>query len=202
MIISHLRMFKSRIQLKPRDLKLWFCMSKILTKRHKKKEFLQEIFTASNHHLTPKYPWPNIHSRISIAEYPWCLTLDPKKSYVKHDQPGESMRKPIRKIMSYIWWNKLEQEFHKLWADKISSDSCKELERNTVEVMIGRTKIDHLLQDQLKTRDSKLENGGWGVLPHRPYSLNLLLSDRQPFGSIGRLSVLSFDKRDWTIFIH
>ena len=142
-------------ELKPRDVERRFCMSEILLERHKKKSFLHRIVTVDE-------KW--VH-----YDNPKC-----KKSYVKPGQPAKSTAKPNihgAKVILCIWWDQKGVLYYELLKPGETIDG----ERYRTQLIRLKRAIPV---------KNYLENSGWEVLPHPPYSPDLTRSDYHLFRSM------------------
>ena len=162
-------------ELKPRDVERRFCMSEMLMERHKKKSFLHRIVTGDEkwiHYDKPKR----------------------KKSYVKPVQPAKSTAKPdIRdaKVMLCIWWDKKGALYYELLkpGENINREHYRtQLIRLKRAIAEKRPEYATRHKAIIRHHDNArphvaipvknyLENSGWEVLPHPPYSPDLASSD-------------------------
>ena len=169
-------------ELKPRDVERRFCMSEMLLNRHKKKSFLHRIVTGDEkwiHYDNPKR----------------------KRSYVKPGQPAKSTPKPNihgLKVMLCIWWDQKGVLYYELL--KSGQTITGELYRQ--QLIRLKQAIDEK-RPEWATRHEKLifhhdnarphvavpvknylENAGWEILPHPPYSPDIAPSDYHLFRSM------------------
>ena len=189
---SHFKTFKSsRIHSKarklgptwthPRDVEGPFCMSEMLLERHKKKSFLHRIVKGDE-------KW--IH-----YDNPKC-----KKSYVKSGQPAKSTAKPNihgTKVMLCIWWDQKGVLYYELLkpGETINGELCwTQLIRLKRAVTEKRpeyaTRHEAIILNHDNARPhvaipvkNYLDNSGWEVLPHPPYSPDLAPSDGPQMGN-------------------
>nr|QRH16694.1 transposase [Mayetiola destructor] len=169
-------------ELKPRDVERRFCMSEMLLQRHKKKSFLSRIITGDEkwiHYDNPKR----------------------KKSYVKRGGRAKSTPKSNihgAKVMLCIWWDQRGVLYYELLEPG-----------QTITGDLYRTQLIRLKQALAEKRPeyakrhgavifhhdnarphvalpvkNYLENSGWEVLPHPPYSPDLAPSDYHLFRSM------------------
>ena len=161
-------------ELKPRDVKRRFCMSEMLLERHKKRSFLHRIVTGDENsiHYNPK----------------------PKKPYVKPGQPAKSTAKPNihgAKVMLCIWRGQkgvLYYELLKL-GETINGEHYRTQLIRLKRAMAEKrpeyaTRHEAIIFHHDNARrhvaipvKNYLENSGWEVLPHPPYSPDLAPSD-------------------------
>ena len=150
-------------------------MSEMLLERHKKKSFLHRIVTGDE-------KW--IHDD----------NLKRKKSYVKPGQPSKSTAKPNidgAKVMLCIWWDQkgvLYYELLKL-GETINGERYRTqlicLKRAIAEKRPEcATRHEAIISHHDNARPyavilvkNYLENSGWEVLPHPPYSPDLAPTD-------------------------
>lgn len=169
-------------ELKPRDVERRFCMSEMLLERHKKKSFLHRIVTGDEkwiHYDNPKR----------------------KKSYVKPGQPSTSTAKPNihgAKVMLCIWWDHKGVLYYELLksGQTIKGDLYRtqliRLKRAIAEKRpeyATRHESIILHHDNARPHVARpvknyLENSGWEVLPHPPYSPDMAPSDYYLFRSM------------------
>lgn len=169
-------------ELKPRDIERRFCMSEMLLQRHKNKSFLHRIVTGDEkwiHYDNPKR----------------------KKSYVKPGQPSTSTAKPNihgAKVMLCIWWDQKGVLYYELLksGQTIKGDLYRtqliRLKRAIAEKRPEyATRHESIIfhHDNARPHVSRpvqnyLENSGWEVLPHPPYSPDIAPSDYYLFRSM------------------
>lgn len=169
-------------ELKPRDIGRRFCMSEMLLERYKKKSFLHRIITGDEkwiHYDNPKR----------------------KKSYVKPGQPGTSTPKPNihgAKVMLCIWWDQKGVIHYELLkpGQTITGDFYRQqlirLKRAIAEKRPEyATRHESIIFHHDNARPhvavpvkNYLENSGWEVLAHPPYSPDLAPSDYHLFRSM------------------
>ena len=117
-----------------------------------------------------------------------------KKSYVKPGQPAKSMAKPIihgAKVMLCIWWDQKDVLYYELLkpGEAINGERYRtqliRLKRAIAEKRPEYATIHEAIifhHDNARPHvtilvKNYLENSGWEVLPHPPYSLDLAPSD-------------------------
>lgn len=169
-------------ELKPRDVERRFCMSEMHLERYKKKSFLHRIITGDEkwiHYDNPKR----------------------KKSYVKPGQPGTSMSKPNihgSKVMLSIWWDQKGPIHYELLKSgqtitgQLYRQQLIRLKRALAEKRPEyTTRHESVIFHHDNARPhvaipvkNYLENSGWEVLPHPPYSPDLAPSDYHLFRSM------------------
>jgi len=169
-------------ELKPRDIERRFCMSEMLLERYKKKSFLHRIITGDEkwiHYDNPKR----------------------KKSYVKPGQPGTSTPKPNihdAKVMLCIWWDQKGVIHYELLepGQTINGDFYRQqlirLKRAIAEKRPEyATRHESIIFHHDNARPhvavqvkNYLQNSGWEVLAHPPYSPDLAPSDYHLFRSM------------------
>ena len=169
-------------ELKPRDVERRFCMSEMLLERHKKKSFLHRIVTGDEkwiHYDNPKR----------------------KKSYVQPGQPAKSTAKPNihgAKVMLCIWWDQNGPLYYELLksGQTITGDLYRtqliRLKRAIIEKRpeyAARHEAIIFYHDNARPHVARpvknyLENNGWEVLAHPPYSPDLAPSDFHLFRSM------------------
>ena len=143
-------------ELKPRDVRRRFCMSEMLLERYKKKSLLHRIVTDGEK---------------------WIHYDNPKrkKSYVKPGQPAKSTAMPNihgAKVMLRIWWDQMGVLYYELLKPGENING----ERYQTQLI--------RLKRAIAEKRSELENSGWEVLPHPPYSPDLAPSDYHLFRSM------------------
>ena len=167
-------------ELKPRDVERRFCMSEMLLERQKKKSFLHQIVTGDEkwmHYDNPKR----------------------KKSYVKPGQPAKSPAKPNidgTKVILCIWWDQKEVLYYELLkpGETVNGERYRtqliRLKRAIAKTHPGyAARHEAIIFHHDNARDhvpipvkNYLENSGWEVLPHPPYSPALdLAQTKLPF---------------------
>ena len=169
-------------ELKPRDVERRFCMSEMLLERHKKNSFLHRIITGDEkwiHYDNPKR----------------------KKAYVKPGQAGPSTPKPnihAAKVMLCIWWDQLGPIHYELLesGETINGDKYRrQLMKLKQEIHKKRPSYANRHESIIFHHDNArphvaapvknyLENSGWEILPHPPYSPDLAPSDYHLFRSM------------------
>ena len=173
-------------ELKPRDVERRFCMAEILLERFKKKSFLHRIVTGDDKWLNYENP-------------------ERKKSYVKPGQPGTSMPKRNihgGKVMISIWWDQKGVIHHELFQrdPKTKKTITGEVYRQQL-IRLNRaikekrpeyaTRHDCIIfqHDNARPHVAKpvkkyLDNTGWEILPHPPYSPDIAPTDYHLFRSM------------------
>lgn len=169
-------------ELKPRDVERRLCISEMLLERHKKKSFLHRIVTGDEkwiHYDNPKR----------------------KKSYVKPGQPAKSSPKRnihAAKVMLCIWWDPKGVLYYELLkpGETITGELYrKQLIRLKRALKEKRPEWETRHETLIFQHDNArphvaqpvktyLENSGWEVLPHPPYSPDLAPSDYHLFRSM------------------
>lgn len=169
-------------ELKPRDVERRFCMSEMLLERHKKKSFLHRIVTGDEkwiHYDNPKR----------------------KKAYVKKGEAGPSTPKPNihgAKVMLCIWWDQLGVIHYELLPSGQTINAQlyrQQLIRLKQKIQAERptyaTRHESIIFHHDNARPhiaapvkNYLENNGWEILPHPPYSPDLAPSDYHLFRSM------------------
>jgi len=169
-------------ELKARDVERRFCMSEMLLERHKRKSFLHRIVTGDEkwiHYDNPKR----------------------KRSYVKPGQPGTSTLKPNihgAKVMLCIWWDQKGVIHYELLkpGQTINGDFYRQqlmrLKRAIAEKRPDyATRHESIIFHHDNARPhvavrvkNYLENSGWEILVHPPYSPDLAPSDYHLFRSM------------------
>lgn len=169
-------------ELKPRDLERRFCMSEMLLERHQRKSFLHRIVTGDEkwiHYDNPKR----------------------KRSYVKPGQPAKSTAKPNihgAKVMLCIWWDQKGALYYELLksGQTINGDLYRtqliRLKRAIAEKRPEyATRHESIIfhHDNARPHIARpvknyLENCGWEILPHPPYSPDIAPSDYHLFRSM------------------
>lgn len=169
-------------ELKPRDVERRLCMSEMLMERHKKKSFLHRIVTGDEkwiHYDNPKR----------------------KKSYVKPGQLARSTAKPNihgAKIMLCIWWDQKGVLYYELLkpGETINGERYRtqliRLKRAIAEKRPEyATRHESIIFHHDNARPhvaapvkNYLQNSGWEVLAHPPYSPDLAPSDYHLFRSM------------------
>ena len=169
-------------ELKPRDVGRRFCMSEMLLKRNKKKSFLYRIVTGDEkwiHYDSPKR----------------------KKSYVKPGQPAKSTVKPNihgSKVMLCILWDPKGVLYYELLkpGETINGERYRTQLIHSKRAIAEKrpeyaTRYEAIIFYHDKARphvaipvQNYLENSGWEVLPHPPYSPDLAPSDYYLFRSM------------------
>ena len=159
-----------------------FFMSEMLLERHKKKSFLHRIVTGDEkwiHYGNPKR----------------------KKSYVKPSQPAKSTAKPnihCAKVMLCIWWDQKGV----LYYEPLKPGEIINGERYRTQLICLKKAIAEK-RPEYATRHEEiffhhdnarphvaipvknyLQNSGWEVLSHPPYSPDLAPSDYHLFRSM------------------
>lgn len=169
-------------ELKARDVERRFCMSQMLLERYKNKSFLHRIIT---------------------GDEKWIHYDNPKrtKSYVKPGQPSTSTAKPNihgAKVMLSIWWDSKGVIYYELLEpnDSITGELYRlqliRLKRAIAEKRPEyATRHDSIIFHHDNARPHVagpvkryLENSGWEVLPHPPYSPDIAPSDYHLFRSM------------------
>ena len=143
-------------------------MSEILLEHHKKKSFLHRIVTGDE-------KW--IHYDKPMRE----------KSYVKPGQPAKSTPKPNihgAKVILCIWWDQKGVLYYEL----IKPGETINEERYRTQLIrlkraIAKKRPEHATRQEAKVKNY-LENCGWEVLAHPPYSPDLVPSDYHLFRSM------------------
>ena len=150
-------------------------MSEMLLERHKKKSFLPRIVTSDDkwiHYANPKR----------------------KKSYVKPGQPAKSTAKPNihgAKVMLCIWWDQKGVLYYELLkpGETINGERYRtQLIRLKRAIAEKRPEYATRHEAIIFHHDNArlhvaipvkiyLENSGWEVSPHPPYSPDLAPSD-------------------------
>ena len=169
-------------ELRPRDVGRRFCMSEILLERHEKKSFLHRIVTGDEkwiHYDNPKR----------------------KKSYVKPGQPVKSAAKPNihgAKVMLCVRRDQKGVLYYELLkpGETINGERYRtQLIRLKRAVAKKRPEYATRHEEIIFHRDNArpyvaisvenyMENSGWEVPPHPPYSPDLALSDYHLFRSM------------------
>lgn len=169
-------------ELKPRDVERRLCMSEMLLERNKKKSFLHRIVTGDEkwiHYDNPKR----------------------KKSYGPPGHRPSSTSKPnihCDKVMLCIWWDQKGVIYYELLNPgetvtgdvyrlqlirlkrAISDERPEYATRHESIILQHDNARPHVAQPVKKY----LENSGWEVLPHPPYSPDLAPSDYHLFRSM------------------
>lgn len=162
-------------ELKQRDVERRFCMSEMLLARHKKKSFLHRIVT---------------------GDEKWIRYDNPKRkhSWVLPGQPSTS----TAKVMLCIWWDQKGVIYYELLksGQTITADLYRtqliRLKRAIVEKRPEyATRHESIIFHHDNARPhvatpvkNYLENSGWEVLSHPPYSPDLAPSDYYLFRSM------------------
>lgn len=169
-------------ELKPRDVERRFCMSEMMLERYKRKSFLHRIVTGDEkwiHYDNPKR----------------------KKSYVKPGQPAKSTPKPNihdAKVMLCIWWDQKGVLYYELLksGQTITGDLYRRqlirlkraINEKRPEYSTRHEAIifhhDNARPHVARPVKNYLENSGWEVLAHPPYSPDLAPSDYHLFRSM------------------
>ena len=169
-------------ELKPRDVERRFCMSEMLLERLKKKSFLHRIVTGDEkwiHYDNPKR----------------------KKSYVKPGQPTKWTAKPNihgAKVILCIWWDQKGVLYYELLkpSETINGERYRtKLIRLKRAIAEKRPKYATRHEAIILHNDNAwphvaipvknyLENSGWEVLAHPPYSPDLAPSVYHLFRSM------------------
>lgn len=169
-------------ELKPRDVERRFTASEMLLQRYKGKSFLHRIVT---------------------GDEKWIYYDNPKrkKSYVKPGQPAKSTPKPNihgSKVMLCIWWDQKGVVYYELLkaGETITAELYRtQLMRLKRALKEKRPKWETKHETLIFHHDNArphvaqpvkryLENVGWEVLPHPPYSPDLAPSDYHLFRSM------------------
>ena len=157
-------------------------MSKMLLERHKKKSFLHRIVT---------------------GDEKWIQYDNPKrkKSYVKPSLSAKSMAKLNihgAKVMLCIWWvQKGVLYYELLQSGETINGECYRTQLIHLKREIGKKRPEYVTRHQaiIFHHDNArphvaipvknyLENSGWEVLPHPPYSPDLASSNYHLFRSM------------------
>lgn len=168
--------------LEPRQIERRLVLSEILLERNKKKGFLHRIVT---------------------GDEKWIYYENPKRkvSYVKPGEPGPSTPKRdihCDKVMLCIWWDQKGVVYYELLRSGQTVDGplyrtqLMRLKRALKEKRPEwETRHEGLIfhHDNARPHIEKsvknyLENSGWEVLPHPPYSPDLAPSDYHLFRSM------------------
>lgn len=169
-------------ELRPRDVERRFCMSEMLLERHKRKSFLHRIIT---------------------GDEKWIYYDNPKrkKAYVKPGQPGPSQPKRdihADKVMLCIWWDQKGVLYYELLnpGQTITGDLYR-LQLIRLKRAIAEKRPEYATRHEsiIFHHDNDrphvavpvknyLENSGWEVLAHPPYSPDLAPSDYHLFRSM------------------
>lgn len=169
-------------ELKPRDVERRFCMSEMLLERHKKKSFLHRIVTGDE-------------------KWIYYENSQRKKSYVKPGQPAKSTPKRnihCAKVMLCVWWDQKGVVYYELLPSgqtikgplyrtqlirlkRALKEKRPESETRHESVIFHHDNARPHVEKSVK---NYLENSGWEVLPHPPYSPDLAPSDYYLFRSM------------------
>lgn len=169
-------------ELKPRDVERRLCMSEMLLERHKKKSFLHRLVTGDEkwiHYDNPKR----------------------KKSYVKRGKRAKSTPKQdihCAKVMLCIWWDQKGVLYYELLkpGETITGGLYRTqlirlkraLNEKRPEYATRHESIifhhDNARPHIAQPVKNYLENSGWEVLPHPPYSPDIAPSDYHLFRSM------------------
>ena len=169
-------------ELKPRDVERRFCMSEMLLERFKKKSFLHRIVT---------------------GDEKWIYYDNPKrkKSYGYPGHASTSTAKPDihgAKVMLSIWWDQKGVLYYELLksGETITGDLYRrQLIKLNAAIKAKRPEYatrhesiifhdDNARPHRTQPVKNYVENIGWEVLPHPPYSPDLAPSDYHLFRSM------------------
>lgn len=151
-------------------------------------------------------------SRIVTGDEKWCLhvNLKHKRAWVSPQKQPESRAKPEvhqRKILLCVWWDQVGVIHYEILPRNQTINAelyCEQLKRVNTAIKAKRTNTKQIILQHDNARPHvatmtklAIEELGWEVLPHPPYSPDLAPTDFHLFRSMSNhLSGLKFENEE------